>query len=207
MWGYLCHSNVVCCKIPNAFLDWNIIEFQWPCLIARGYSKASKEALRQSLLRYFLAECLSSAIALWHVMVDPQRGGSDSHWDFAADGPPIPRSFTYLTLQWQFGCYPHVSAFGIKAPNVCLLRPGTAMNHRACDICGHALLMGSTLVPQSSATAPRLLQLMVMAAKVFVSRASSGNLDLLPAAARCLALVSRWFRVWERLPSLNQTWQ
>ncbi|CAL1136349.1 unnamed protein product [Cladocopium goreaui] len=94
------------------------------------------EALRQSLLRYFLAECLSSAIALWHVM------GRD-------------------------------------------LRPGAAMNHRACDICGHALLMGSTLVPQSSASAPRLLQLMVMAAKVFVSRASSAaDLDLLPAAAR-----------------------
>ena len=68
--------------------------------------------------------------------------------------------------------------------------PGAAMNHRACDICGHALLMGSTLVPQSSANAPRLLQLMVMAAKVFVSRASSaGDLDLLLAAARSLALV------------------
>jgi hypothetical protein len=48
--------------------------------------------------------------------------------------------------------------------------------------------MGSTLVPQSSASAPRLLQLMVMAAKVFVSRASSAaDLDLLPAAARSLA--------------------
>ena len=43
-------------------------------------------------------------------------------------------------------------------------------------------------MPQSSASAPRLLQLMVMAAKVFVSRASSAaDLDLLPAAARSLA--------------------
>ena len=80
---------------------------------------------------------------------------------------------------------------------------GAAMNHRACDICGHALLMGSTLVPQSSASAPRLLQLMVMAAKVFVSRASSAaDLDLLPAAARSLALVMLvQFSTREGLPS------
>ena len=80
---------------------------------------------------------------------------------------------------------------------------GAAMNHRACDICGHALLMGSTLVPKSSASAPRLLQLMVMAAKVFVSRASSAaDLDLLPAAARSLALVMLvQFSTREGLPS------
>ncbi len=103
------------------------------------------DVLQQSLLRYFLAECLSSAMSLWHVMSQPSREGA-------------------------------------------------ALNRRACDVSANALLMGSGLVPQRRAKAPRILRLMVMAAKVFVARATLAELDLLEAAARKMGL--------EEVPSL-----
>ena len=102
------------------------------------------DVLQQSLLRYFLAECLSSAISLWHVMSQSSKDA--------------------------------------------------ALNRRACDVSANALLMGSGLVPQRRAKAPRILRLMVMAAKVFVARATLAELDLLQAAARKMGL--------EEVPSL-----
>ncbi|CAK9041877.1 unnamed protein product [Durusdinium trenchii] len=102
---------------------------------AENLLQLGNDVFQQSYLRFFLSECLSSAISLWHVM------GKQ-------------------------------------------LKEGAALNSRACSICADALVMGAVMAPKTCATAPHLLRLMVMAAKVFVLRAGRGDVELLPAAVR-----------------------